>query len=153
MQKQVRLFFLLIKKNKKKKISKVQREVRTKWNDGEKKDDPEEKSRIVRDRLKRQQRNYRREDRLKWTKRDYERPGEAARGTYLDVWCHSWVWASLSSLKWEETMDSSPAATGHHRHHRPHLIVHFGHEPQKLPTDNRLQPGSDKNVSNNWIKK
>lgn len=43
------------------------------------------KSWIVRDRLKRQQRNYLREDRLKWTKRDYERPGESARGTYLDV--------------------------------------------------------------------
>lgn len=43
------------------------------------------KGRIVRDRLKRQQRNYLREDRLKWTKRDYERPGESARGTYLDV--------------------------------------------------------------------
>lgn len=67
-----------------------------------------EKSRIVRGRLKRQQGNYLREDRLKWTKRDCEQPGESARGTYLDVWCHSWVRASLPSLKWEETMDSSP---------------------------------------------
>lgn len=30
------------------------------------------KSRFVRDRIKRQQGNYLREDRLKWTKRDYE---------------------------------------------------------------------------------
>lgn len=60
MQKQVRLYFL-DKKNKikisRKKIFKVQREIRTKHDDGEKKDDQEKKSRIVRDRLKRQQGN------------------------------------------------------------------------------------------------
>lgn len=99
---------------KKEEILKVQREIRTKRNDSKKKEKSVEewKSRSVRGRLKRQQGTYLREDRLKWTKRDYEQPGESARGTYLDVWCHSWARASLSTLKWEETMDSSPAAMG-----------------------------------------
>lgn len=147
MQKQVRLFLIKKKKEEEKNFKgskRNQNKAKWWWEKGR----SGEKSRIVRDRLKMQHGNYLREDRLKWTKRDYEQPGESARGTYLDVWCHSWVRASLSSLKWEETMDSSPPATrhtcwecSHHRRHRHHVIVHCDHEPQKLPIDNRLQPG------------
>lgn len=130
MQKQVRLFLDQIKKRwnvllKKKEIWKVQSKVRTKQSDENVKGRIRKNSGRIWDRLKGSRVKSVKEERLKWTKRKImsDEMSQPESGTYLDVWCRSWVPASLPTLKCEETTYSSRAAMFHF-FHRCHVIMH-----------------------------